>query len=298
MHPAPMPTTVRLPPAPEPSHAERCRTLLATAAARLAEHAGGRAAGLPVRLGGQLRARRARRPAAADQHDGRAHAERTARPTGQPARRRAGARRRRPTGQRPGDPDRRSRPGARRRAARGARTVRGGQPDGGVLRRLRRLRLLPPRRAGHPLHRRLRPDELGRRRRLRARRGRPAGRRHRRRDHRPHERRPRRVAGALLPPAARPDRHRQRVDVRRRPLRVRHGRRQPGAPPGGAPRLPRAVQRRPRRAPGDGRPRRRGPGPGRRRQLGPSAEGRLPKTTSQAPPAERRRPRTASSRLS
>ena len=73
-----------------------------------------------------------------------------------------------------------------------------GEPDGGLLHRLRRLRLLPPRRAEHPLRRWLRADELGRPGDVRG--GRTgSARRGRGRDHRAHERRPRRCAGPVLP---------------------------------------------------------------------------------------------------
>ena len=92
--------------------------------------------------------------------------------------------------------------GVRRRPLVGARALPRGQPDLGVLHRLRRLRLLPARRAEHPLRRRLRPHELGRPRRVRRGRARSAG-LGRGRDHRAHERRPRRRAGPVLPPPRR-----------------------------------------------------------------------------------------------
>ena len=88
------------------------------------------------------------------------------------------------------------------------------QPGGVLLHRLRRLHLPAPRGRPRPLRRWLRADELGRRRRLRRRRARSLGRR-RGRDHPAHERRPRRGAGAVLPPLRAPARHGRRRRCRR-----------------------------------------------------------------------------------
>ena len=95
-------TTPGGPPPPEPSHAERCRTLVASASRGALSHPRRRPGGLPVRLGCQLRPRRSRQPALLRQPHGRAHPERHARPAGQPARHRAGTRRGRPARQRAG----------------------------------------------------------------------------------------------------------------------------------------------------------------------------------------------------
>ena len=89
-------------PPPEPSHAERCRTLVASASRGALSTVAADPAGLPVRLGRQLRSRRSREPALLRQPHGRAHPERDPRPPGESARDRAGTRRSRPARQRAG----------------------------------------------------------------------------------------------------------------------------------------------------------------------------------------------------
>ena len=203
-------------------------------------HARGRSAWLPVRLGRQLRPRRSREPAVLRQPHGRAHPERHPRPTGEPARDRAGTRRRRPPRQRQGHLDGSAVDRGRRRPRPPPRALPRGQPDRGVLHRLRRLHLLPARRGEHPVRRWLRTDELGRPGRVR--RGRPrSARRRPRPDHRAHERRPRRRAGPVLPSSRRATRHHGGHDVRRRPLRLRDDRGQPCRSCRGTARLPAGV---------------------------------------------------------
>ena len=143
---------------------------------------------LPVRFGGQLRARRRRRPAVLRQPHGRAHPERAARPARQPARHRTGARGRRSARQRAGHPARPARTGRRRRPRPGPGAVPRREPGGVVLHRLRRLHLPAARRRPRSLRGWLRAHELGRRRRLPRRVTRSAGRRGGG-DHRAHERR-------------------------------------------------------------------------------------------------------------
>ena len=169
-------------------------------------------AGLPVRLGRQLRPRRPRRPAVLRQHDGRAHPERAARSAAsllvtEPV----------PDG---ADPLASGRvtllgliaPVDDERARRRARPLPRGQPGGGVLHRLRRLHVPIASTSTHIRYvggygRMSWVDAAE----YAAAEADPAGRR-RGRDHRAHERRPRRRAGPVLPPLRRawPTRRRRR----------------------------------------------------------------------------------------
>ena len=104
-----------------------------------------------------------------------------------------------------------------------------GQPGRVVLHRLRRLHVPAADRRPRALRRRLRAHELGRRGRV-PRRDTRSARRRRGRDHRAHERRPRRRPGVVLPALRRARRHRVGHHVGRRPLRLRPGGRERRAP--------------------------------------------------------------------
>jgi hypothetical protein len=90
------------PSVPEPSYAERARTLAYLVRSGSARHALAQAPGTSVRVGDAVRARRARPAARARQLDGDAHAESPGRPPREPARHPAG--RERARSRKPGDP--------------------------------------------------------------------------------------------------------------------------------------------------------------------------------------------------
>ena len=195
------------PPAREPSHAERCRTLVHGERRGRALDAGRRSRRVPVRLGGELRPRRRRRPALLRQPHGRAHPERAARPAGEPARHRAGPRGCRSARQRTGHAARTARrrstttiatsPATRYLEANPAASYYIDFGDFTFLRlTVDHIRYV----GGYGRMSWVDAAEYARRD------ARSAGRR-RRRDHRAHERRPRRRAGVVLPALRRAARH-------------------------------------------------------------------------------------------
>ena len=132
------------PPPPEPTHAERVRTLLAGAGRGSLSTVALDPPGYPFGSVVSFGLDEAGPAVVLREHDGRAHPEPAGRPPGEPAGHRGRARGIRSPGRRPGDPARRRLRGRRRRrAGRGPGRVPGGQPRG-LLCRLRRLPVPAP----------------------------------------------------------------------------------------------------------------------------------------------------------